>query len=84
VKLNGRPIDTSRQQVRYAANGRDTRIHTVTLGPYQEQVLALQPAQLRKGENILEGICLARLDQADPCSAAGVARVPTCSRTPPG
>jgi hypothetical protein len=30
------------------------------------------------------GICLARPDQADPCSAAGVARVPSCSRTPPG
>jgi hypothetical protein len=52
--LNGKPIDAGKQQVRYAANGRDTRIHTVALGPYLEYEIALQPSQLRKGENVLE------------------------------
>jgi hypothetical protein len=40
--------------VRYAANGRDTRIHTVKLGPYLEYEVTLQPSQLSKGENVLE------------------------------
>jgi len=52
--LNDQPIDASQQQVRYAANGRDTRIHTVTLGPYLEYEVSLRPSQLRKGENRLE------------------------------
>jgi len=54
ASLNGQPIAASQQQVRYAANGRDTRIHTVKLGPYLEYEITLQPSQLKKGENHLE------------------------------
>jgi hypothetical protein len=54
AKLNGQPIEAPQQQVRYAANGRDTRIHTVKLGPYLQYEITLQPAQLRKGDNLLE------------------------------
>jgi hypothetical protein len=54
ASLNGQTIQPDQQQVRYAANGRDTRIHTVTLGPYLEYEITLQPAQLTKGENRLE------------------------------
>ena len=46
VSLNGQPIEAGQQQVRYAANGRDTRIHTVKLGPYLEYEAALRPNQL--------------------------------------
>ena len=56
TSLNGQPIEASQQQMRYAANGRDTRIHTVKLGPYLEYEITLQPSQLRKGENHLEVI----------------------------
>jgi len=54
ASLNGQPIDASQQQVRYAANGRDTRVHTVKLGPYLEYEITLQPPQLTKGENHLK------------------------------
>jgi len=54
VVLNGQPIDPAEQKVLYASHGRDARIHTVTLEPYQEYEVALQPAHLRKGENRLE------------------------------
>jgi hypothetical protein len=54
ASLNGQPITPDQQQVRYAANGRDTRVHTVTLGPYLEYELTLRPSQLRRGENLLE------------------------------
>jgi hypothetical protein len=54
ASLNGHPLQPGRQRVRYAANGRDTRIHTVKLGPYLEYEIALQPNQLRRGENVLE------------------------------
>jgi hypothetical protein len=54
ARLNGQPIEAGQQQVRYAANGRDTRIHTVKLGPYLEYEVALRPNQLRRGENALE------------------------------
>ena len=54
LSLNGHGIEPGRQQVRYAANGRDTRIHTVKLGPYLEYEVSLRPEQLRKGENLLE------------------------------
>ena len=54
ASLNGRPIEPGRQTVRYAANGRDTRIHTVKLGPYLEHEVSLQPSQLLRGENVLE------------------------------
>jgi hypothetical protein len=54
ASLNGQPIEAASQQVRYAANGRDTRIHTVALGPYLEYELRLRPSQLRKGANVLE------------------------------
>jgi len=52
--LNGHAIQPGRQQVRYAANGRDTRIHTVKLGPYLEYEVSLLPGQLAKGETVLE------------------------------
>jgi hypothetical protein len=54
ASLNGRAIEPGRQTVRYAANGRDTRIHTVKLGPYLEYEIALRPEQLLRGENVLE------------------------------
>jgi len=54
ASLNGRPFEPGTCQVRYAANGRDTRIHTVKLGPYLEYEAALRPNQLVKGENVLE------------------------------
>ena len=54
ASLNGQPIEAGQQQVRYASNGRDTRVHTVKLGPYLEYEITLQPAQLKKGENHLE------------------------------
>jgi hypothetical protein len=54
VSLNGKPITSDQQTVRYAANGRDTRVHTVTLGPYLEYEVTLKPTQLRRGENRLE------------------------------
>jgi hypothetical protein len=54
VKINGATSDATRQKVRYAANGRDTRVHTVALGPYLEFEIVLHPDQLRKGENTLE------------------------------
>ena len=52
--LNGQPIDSRQQRIRYAANGRDTRVHTVTLGPYLENELALTPMQLVQGRNVIE------------------------------
>lgn len=54
VSLNGQPIAPDQQQVRYAANGRDTRVHTVALGSYLEYEISLRPNQLRRGENLLE------------------------------
>ena len=54
VSLNGRPLEPGRLRVRYAANGRDTRIHTVKLGPYLEYEASLRPDQLCRGENVLE------------------------------
>ena len=52
--LNGHPLQPGPHQVRYSANGRDTRIHTVKLEPYLQYEIALLPNQLRKGENLLE------------------------------
>ena len=52
--LNGHSIKASQHQVRYAANGRDTRVHTVNLGPYVEYEIAVEPSQLEKGENQLD------------------------------
>jgi hypothetical protein len=54
ASLNGHPIEPGNQQARYAANGRDTRVHTVKLGPYLEYEIPLRPDQIRKGENVLE------------------------------
>jgi hypothetical protein len=54
VRLNSYRLTRGQQQLRYAANGRDTRIHTVALGPYLEYAVALRPEQLRQGENVLE------------------------------
>ena len=52
--VNGQPIEPDQQQVRYAANGRDTRVHTVALRPYLEYEISLRPSQLCDGENVLE------------------------------
>src|SRR5262249_56837659 len=54
LTVNGKPITPGQQKVRYAANGRDTRVHTVTLEPYLEFEVRLQPAQVRRGDNRLE------------------------------
>ncbi|HUT89790.1 MAG TPA: hypothetical protein VMY37_09855 [Thermoguttaceae bacterium] len=54
ITLNGRRIDPGDQRVRYASNGRDTRIHTVKLEPYLRYEVSLKPGQLNAGENTLE------------------------------
>lgn len=54
VLLNGRPVDPGRRSIRYAPNGRDTRIHTVKIGPYQQYDLSLGSEELLRGENVLE------------------------------
>jgi hypothetical protein len=54
ITLNGRPVEPPDEAVTYAANGRDTRIHTVKLGPYLRYDVSLKPGQLKKGENTLE------------------------------
>ena len=54
ITVNGQPVDPKNQSVQYAPNGRDTRIHTVTLEPYLLYEVALGPSHLKKGENILE------------------------------
>jgi len=53
ISLNGKLISAEQQRVLYAANGRDTRIHTVKLEPYSLCSLSLKPGQLKKGENTL-------------------------------
>jgi len=54
ITLNGHPIEPADEAVTYAANGRDTRVHTVKLGPYLRYDVSLEPDQLKKGENALE------------------------------
>jgi hypothetical protein len=54
ISLNGRRFEPGTLRVRYAANGRDTRIHTVTLLPYLQYEVALRPADILRGENVLE------------------------------
>jgi hypothetical protein len=54
ITLNRHPLEPPDQAVSYAANGRDTRIHTVKLGPYLRYDVALKPSQLKRGENALE------------------------------
>ena len=54
VSVNGHPLSADQQQVRYAANGRDTRVHTVALGPHLDYEVSLSASQLRQGENVLE------------------------------
>src|SRR5262249_36572744 len=51
ARLNGQPLEPN---TNYTANGRDTRIHTVALGPYLEYDVTLRPSQLQKGDNLLE------------------------------
>jgi hypothetical protein len=53
VSLNGQAIEPDSTLLQYAANGRDLRIHTVALGPYLEYTIALEAAQLRRGDNRL-------------------------------
>jgi len=53
ITLNGRPIEPPQQAITYAANGRDTRTHTVKLGPYLRYEVSLRPSQLKQGENLL-------------------------------
>ena len=52
--VSGHPIVSDQQRIRFAANGRDTRVHTVTLGPYHIFEIALRPNQLRMGKNHLK------------------------------
>ena len=54
LKLNSHTIEAHQHELKYAANGRDTRVDTVKLGPYLEYELALALSQLRRGENHLE------------------------------
>jgi hypothetical protein len=54
VSLNGRQIRPEDQTILYASNGRDIRIHPVTLGPYFEYEIPLKSEQLAKGDNELE------------------------------
>ncbi|NUQ62086.1 MAG: hypothetical protein HUU20_06340 [Pirellulales bacterium] len=54
LRLNGQPIAEKQTTLRYASNGRDTRMHTVTLEPYLEYEVVLNPSQLKSGENALE------------------------------
>jgi hypothetical protein len=54
IRLNGGDVDPARLRVSYTANGRDTRIHTVALGPYLDYELSLRPDQLKRGDNMLE------------------------------
>lgn len=51
VRLNGERLEPT---VFFAASGRDSRTHTVTLGPYLQLECALYPELLSKGENVLE------------------------------
>ena len=48
------PFEAAAQRVCYAANGRDTRIHTVAIGPYLEYEILLRPDQIVSGENLLK------------------------------
>jgi len=54
VNLNGNVLELGDEQTLYVANGRDTRIHTVTLGPYIQYSVPLAATQLQKGDNTLE------------------------------
>ena len=54
IAINGQKINPREQRVLYASNGRDTRIHTVTLGPYSSYSLSLGSSQLKDGENTLK------------------------------
>ncbi|MFH1266736.1 MAG: hypothetical protein ABIK89_13490, partial [Planctomycetota bacterium] len=54
ITLNGRPVEPPDEAVTYATNGRDTRIHTVKLGPYLRYDVPLKPGQLEKGQNTLD------------------------------
>lgn len=53
IMLNDKPIDDAALTIQSAAGGRDTRMHTITLGPYLEYELALKPQDLISGENTL-------------------------------
>jgi hypothetical protein len=52
--LNGRPLEPRAGELKYAAGGRDARMHTVALGPYLQYDVALGAGQLRQGDNTLE------------------------------
>ncbi len=65
ICLNGRKIEPGAMQIRYAANGRDTRIHSVTRGPYQEYEIPLGKDWMVRGENKLE-VTPRRLDSDLP------------------
>lgn len=53
LKLNEQPILDEQTSLRCAANGRDTRMHTNTLGPFLEYEVQLKPTQLKSGVNEL-------------------------------
>jgi hypothetical protein len=54
ITFNGKNFPEDRLRLRYAANGRDTRVHTVALGPYLEFDLSMQPEDFHRGENTIE------------------------------
>lgn len=54
IRLNGNSPGPGAVQVRFAGNGRDTRMHTVTLNPYLEYEIGLRADQLVRGENTIE------------------------------
>ena len=51
VRLNGQHVAVSQPQVRYAANGRDSRLHSVPFGPYLQFEIAVRPQQMKRGTN---------------------------------
>jgi hypothetical protein len=53
LALNGRTIGDDQTTLRCAANGRDTRMHTIALGPFLEYEVSLRPSQLKSGVNEL-------------------------------
>ena len=52
--LNGNSVPATKQLIKYAANGRDPRVHTVKLEPYLQYEISLDASQIRRVENHLE------------------------------
>jgi hypothetical protein len=54
ILLNGKRLDPANYFLTFSSYGRDTRTHTVPLGPYLNYSIPLKPDQLVKGINQLE------------------------------